>query len=272
MLRCVAETTIEEPEIERGTWFIQNAGSGADAADLALRALADLPSTPEQIEKLKILKLYLLISMDDPLKRVTIEVDRIIEAICEEGANPQLAKTYRLILWQSADKATQESRWEEAITWFKLSMRLTVEDAVDAKNAGMFSSTYVGIPPALFNLRLAIVRRKMAICYLELKRFSEAYECLDFQAYVLLKQCSPHDAGHDETFKAEVDWLHQTTWNMALAALTAGHTEVSCNAYQLTADVLCLVEETLQNLQARKIWYAVIEGGASGDTKIDGQE
>ncbi|KAJ3163442.1 hypothetical protein HDU86_000021 [Geranomyces michiganensis] len=61
-----------------------------------------------------------------------------------------------------ADKATQEGRWNDAIQWYLYSRRLLMDDPTDAKNA-------------------AIIKRKLAICYLELKSYEDAFEALEIR-------------------------------------------------------------------------------------------
>ncbi|KAI8912349.1 hypothetical protein DFJ77DRAFT_81035 [Powellomyces hirtus] len=136
--------------------------AAASGIDAALGRFTETASNIEKIEKLKILKVYLLISTNDPRDDISHEVDKIVESVCEDNAEPTLARTYRLILWQSADRAAQENRWDDAIKWFKCSRRLLLEDPNDARNA-------------------EIVRRKMATCYLELKEYELAYEALDIE-------------------------------------------------------------------------------------------
>ncbi|KAJ3171445.1 hypothetical protein HDU88_007524 [Geranomyces variabilis] len=333
--------------------------SAVAGIEAALANFADTPAEADQRETLRILKMHVLLSASDPAKAITREIDAIVESVCVANAQPTLAKTYRLILWQSADKATQEGRWNDAIQWYMYSRRLLMDDPTDAKNA-------------------AIIRRKLAVCHLELKSYQDAYDALEisdstaehsvesqFIAFVAkmelgdnivaighltkisvtpatiqyfisaaqlayskgdkntLKQVLKHvvmspvdwnvnankasllavlrclirlsannlDSGHTEAelqdilkyikkaytllvdwrqdpardaaaCAAEMDWMYRTTWNVALAAASAGDTETSCLLYDLTAEVIALAEEpTLELLQTQKVCFFAVTAG-----------
>ncbi|KAJ3176867.1 Testis-expressed protein 11 [Geranomyces variabilis] len=333
------------------------AESSALGVEAALAHFSDTPAESDQRETLRILKMHVLLSATDPANAVTREIDAIVESVCEANAQPALAKTYRLILWQSADKATQEGRWNDAIQWYMYSRRLLMDDPTDAKNA-------------------AIIRRKLAVCHLELKAYHDAYDALEisdstvehsvesqFIAFVAkmelgdnivehltkisvtpaaiqyfisaaqlayskgdkntLKQVLKHvvmspinwsvnankasllavlrclirlsannlDSGHteaelqdvlkyiqkaytllvdwrqdpardDAAFAAEMDWMYRTTWNVALAAASAGDTETSCLLYDLTAEVIALAQEpALELLQTQKVCFFAVTAG-----------
>ncbi|TPX68854.1 hypothetical protein SpCBS45565_g02866 [Spizellomyces sp. 'palustris'] len=132
----------------------------AVAVDVLLHRLEESAVSLEdrQVERLRILKMYLLMTATNVDDGVTAQVENLIDEVVDTDTNFPLAKTYRLILWQAADRATQEGHWADAIKWFKCSTRLLLDEPMDSRNT-------------------ALVHRKLSICYLELGQLSQAYDC-----------------------------------------------------------------------------------------------
>ncbi|KNC98950.1 uncharacterized protein SPPG_09326 [Spizellomyces punctatus DAOM BR117] len=164
----------------------------AAAVDVLLHRLEESAVSLEdrQVERLRILKMYLLMTATNVDDEVTAQVENLIDKVVDTDTNVPLAKTYRLILWQAADRAAQEGHWADAIKWFKCSTRLLLDDPMDSRNT-------------------ALVHRKLSICYLELGQHSQAYDCClqaaakensptnDFLSYIILLEQSNQERALD---------------------------------------------------------------------------
>ncbi|KAI8823705.1 uncharacterized protein EV422DRAFT_366894 [Fimicolochytrium jonesii] len=155
-------------------------------------------------DKLRILRLYFLTNGSDHYDAALLSSinDCIDEATQNEGTL-ELVYAYRLLLWQVADKATQDSRWEDAANLFKCSARLLLGD-IDKQNRDL-------------------VRKKLAVCYLELRKPRQAYESLQIEGDLSL-------------IPADMNFL-------AYAALMEGNNDV--DAYRHITAIEC-TEETIK--------------------------
>ncbi|KAJ3179474.1 Testis-expressed protein 11 [Gaertneriomyces sp. JEL0708] len=134
-----------------------SSSAAAEAADLLVQKIVSRPHGTEDtvsIEKLKVLKMYFLVSDAEAQKDIAAQVEQILDSTTQLSQ----VQTYRLLLWQAADKAAQEARWSDAISWYKSSLRLLADDNTDVTN-------------------MAIVRRKLGVCQLELGDPEAAYAC-----------------------------------------------------------------------------------------------
>ncbi|KAI8995051.1 hypothetical protein BC832DRAFT_624072 [Gaertneriomyces semiglobifer] len=134
-----------------------SSSAAAEAADLLVQKIVSRPHGTEDtvsIEKLKVLKMYFLVSDAGAEKDVAAQVEQILDSTTQLSQ----VQTYRLLLWQAADKAAQEARWSDALSWYKSSLRLLADDNTDVTN-------------------MAIVRRKLGVCQLEIGDPEAAYAC-----------------------------------------------------------------------------------------------
>ncbi len=69
-----------------------------------------------------------------------------------------------LVVWKAGDGACSQERFRDAVGWYKLAVQLIGVDFNDKKNAGK----YYFFHDVLF---LAILHRKMALCYFQLNEF-----------------------------------------------------------------------------------------------------
>ncbi|KAJ3394145.1 hypothetical protein HDU92_007211 [Lobulomyces angularis] len=80
-----------------------------------------------------------------------------------------------LVIWQAGDRANNEERFNDAIKWYNTALRLMGSDTMDKANSG---EVFFRILLIMKNV-LAVLYRKIALCYLETNQYEEVKEALE---------------------------------------------------------------------------------------------
>ncbi|KAJ3223163.1 hypothetical protein HK099_001465 [Clydaea vesicula] len=129
------------------------------------------------IGKFLVTKLYLLVNnssdaiMDEEIiEKTSSSLDEFINELEVDNLRSCL-----LVIWQAGDRANNEERFNDAIKWYNTALRLMGSDTMDKANSG---EVFFRILLIMKNV-LAVLYRKIALCYLETNQYEEVKEALE---------------------------------------------------------------------------------------------
>ncbi|KAI8929356.1 hypothetical protein BC831DRAFT_396469 [Entophlyctis helioformis] len=129
--------------------------------DLERQALGNLSMEGETIdEKMLVTKLYLSTAIQMQASKAISQVQAFLQAYGPITHESTTARTCQHLLWKAGDTAAQESRWTDAVEWYRVSLSLVSQaNLADRRNG-------------------ATLHRKLALCYYEMGCHDDALaEC-----------------------------------------------------------------------------------------------
>ncbi|KAI8849270.1 hypothetical protein BC829DRAFT_416916 [Chytridium lagenaria] len=129
---------------------------GVSGIDWILEANDFYQHNREFFESLCLAKISFLASTEMMKDPSTIQLVRGVVTDCVKmNFSSESTHVAQLTVWRSGDKALEENRLEEAISWFKIALQLSTDELQDVKN-------------------ISHLRRKIALTYLDLGALEEA--------------------------------------------------------------------------------------------------
>ncbi|KAJ3130977.1 Testis-expressed protein 11 [Physocladia obscura] len=130
-------------------------------SDWLIAQNANIPDKSSLFEKIFLTKIHLLTSPESHiLKADAIEsVKEIIRGVGTVGnVSKDTAHMAQMVVWKSGENAMSQHLYQDAIDWFQVALKLVTGDSGDDRNFG-------------------ILQRKMALSYVQLKKYEAALEC-----------------------------------------------------------------------------------------------
>ncbi|KAJ3413627.1 hypothetical protein HDV05_007771 [Chytridiales sp. JEL 0842] len=130
---------------------------GLELCDWLLAENRGIPDKEKLWESILLTRIHLLVAPESAsISKDSIEkIRRLIKETSTHGLSNDVVLVAQVALWQAGDNAFEDKRYQDAIDLFKICLHLFTDKVEDVKNAN-------------------ILRRKIALAYIELHNFTEA--------------------------------------------------------------------------------------------------